>query len=132
MTELKDLFQKADWKTEKHIPVIEAPITVKKQEIMAVKITVGKEIAHPNTTEHHIRWIELYFHPAGEKFPYQLGRFEFNAHGESAQGPNTSSVFVYPQTLCSFKTEKSGVIIASSYCNIHGLWTSSSELKVEV
>lgn len=30
MPELKDLFQSADWKKEKHAPVIETPETVKK------------------------------------------------------------------------------------------------------
>ena len=29
----------------------------KADEMFAVKVSLGKEIAHPNTTEHHIRWI---------------------------------------------------------------------------
>lgn len=131
MAELKDLFQAADWKKEKHVPVIEAADKVKKGESITVNISVGKEIPHPNATEHHIRWIEVYFLPAGEKFPYQVARFEFVAHGESAQGPNTSTVFTQPQVAFSFKTEKSGTIFASSYCNIHGLWQSNKELVIE-
>lgn len=131
MSGMNNLFQAADWKTEKHVPAIEAPLTAKKQELIKLAVSVGKEIPHPNTTEHHIRWIEVYFHPKGEKFPYQLGRFEFSAHGESAQGPNTSTVFTHPAVVCSFKTEKAGTIITSSYCNIHGLWESSQELAVE-
>lgn len=87
MSELKELFQSADWKAEKHVPVIEAPGKVKKGEFFKLTVTVGKEIAHPNKTEHHIRWIEVYFYPKGEKFPYQIGKAEFNAHGESVQGP---------------------------------------------
>jgi len=131
MAQLKELFQDADWKAEKHVPVIEAPGKCKKQEAVSITVSVGKGIPHPNTTEHHIRWIEVYFHPNGEKFPYQIGRFEFNSHGESAQGPNTSTVYAQPAVVCSFKTEKSGTILASSYCNIHGLWESSQELSVE-
>ena len=131
MESLKELFQQADWKTEKHIPVIEAQGSVKKQELIKITLTVGKEIAHPNTTEHHIRWIAVFFHPKGEKFPYQIGRFEFTAHGESVQAPNTSTVYTHPAVTCSFKTEKSGTILASSYCNIHGLWENSKELTVE-
>lgn len=130
MTELKDLFQTADWKKEKHVPVIEAADKLKKGEELRVSLSVGKEIPHPNTTEHHIRWIEVYFLPAGEKFPYQIARFDFTAHGESTQGPNTSTVFTQPQTAFSFKTEKSGTILASSYCNIHGLWQVSKEIEV--
>lgn len=44
-----------------------------------------KEVAHPNTTEHHIRWIALYYHGEGEKFPFQLRRFESTAHGEHSK-----------------------------------------------
>ena len=131
MGKLNDLFQEADWKAEKHVPVIEATAKIKKQEAVNVAVSVGNSIPHPNTTEHHIRWIEVYFHPNGEKFPYQIGRFEFNAHGESAQGPNMSTVYAQPAIVCSFKTEKSGTILASSYCNIHGLWENSQELSVE-
>jgi superoxide reductase len=130
MVDMKDLFQSADWKTEKHVPVIEAPEEIKKGELIKISATVGKEIAHPNTTEHHIRWIEVYFQADGEKFPYQVGRFEFTAHGESTQGPNTSTVFTHPQVVCSLKTDKSGTIFASSYCNIHGLWQSSKRIEV--
>lgn len=130
MAEFKDLFQSADWKKEKHVPVIEVPFKVKSRELFNVTVSVGKEIAHPNTTEHHIRWIEVYFAPDGEKFPYQIGKFEFASHGESAQGPNTSTVFTNPAITCSIKTDKPGVIFASSYCNIHGLWQNS--LKIDI
>jgi superoxide reductase len=131
MSEVKDLFQAADWTKEKHVPVIEAPAEVKRGELFQVKLSVGKEIPHPNTTEHHIRWIEVYFLADGEKFPYQLGRFEFNAHGESSQGPNTSTIFTHPQVTASFKTDKAGTILASSYCNIHGLWQNNQKLEVK-
>jgi superoxide reductase len=130
MASIKDLFQTADWKTEKHVPVIEAPDTVKKGEVCKIAVSVGKEIAHPNTTEHHIRWIEVYFHPEGERFPYQIGKFEFTAHGESTQGPNTSTVYTQPVVTAVFKTEKAGTVYAASYCNIHGVWEGAKELHV--
>jgi len=129
--ELKELLQTADWTKEKHVPAIEIKVAPKKGEIVKVKITVGKEIPHPNTTEHHIRWINVYFLPDGEKFPIDLGKFEFNSHGESGQGPNMSTVFTLPEAKVFFKTEKSGTIISSSYCNIHGLWTSTLKLDLE-
>lgn len=131
MADLKDLLQVADWKSEKHIPVIEAPQTVKKGELLPVAVSVGKEIAHPNKTEHHIRWIAVYFHPAGEKFPYQIAKIDFTAHGESTQGPDTSTIYTHHQVAVSFKTDKAGTIHAASYCNIHGLWQSSKDVKVE-
>lgn len=71
MKRFEELFQTADWKTEKHVPVIECPEQVNASEFFPVKVTLGKEITHPNTTEHHIRWISVYFHPEGEKFPYR-------------------------------------------------------------
>jgi superoxide reductase len=130
MASMKDLFQSADWKKEKHVPVIEALESVKKGQALTITVAVGKEIPHPNTTEHHIRWIELFFLPEGEKFPYQVGRFEFSAHGESTQGINTSTVYAQPVVTCSLKTEKSGTIFASSYCNIHGIWESFKEVRI--
>ncbi len=131
MADIKDLFQSADWKAEKHVPVIEVPLTVKKGEFFKVTVTVGKEIAHPNKTEHHIRWISVYFHPDGEKFPYQIAKAEFGAHGESVQGPDTSTVYTHPEVVINFKTDKPGTIYASSYCNIHGLWQDAARLNVK-
>ncbi len=130
MAGFKDLFQSADWKQEKHIPVIDAPKKVKKGEFFQVKVSIGKEIAHPNKTEHHISWIDVYFHPEGEKFPYQIGKAEFMAHGASTQGPDTSTVYTHHEVIFSFKTDKPGTILASSLCNIHGLWQNSQPLEV--
>jgi superoxide reductase len=131
MKKLGELIQEADWKTEKHVPVIECPDTVKANEMFEVKVTIGKEIAHPNTTEHHISWISIFFHPEGEKFPVQIGRYEFSAHGASPQGPNTSSIYTHHSVAAWLKTGKSGIIFAVSMCNIHGLWQSSKEIKLQ-
>lgn len=126
--ETRDLFQTDDWKKEKHVPVIDVAAEAKKGGWVAVTVTVGKEIAHPNTTAHHIRWIEIYFQPDGEKFPCQIGRFDLTAHGESAQGPDTSTVYTHAEGACRMKTDKPGTLIAASYCNIHGLWKSAVRL----
>jgi superoxide reductase len=129
MKEFKDIVQSADWKQEKHVPLIEAPDTARKGQMIKVDVTTGKEIAHPNKTEHHIKWIELYFHPEGEQFPYQIARTEFCAHGASGAGADTSSVYTHHQMSVSFKTDKSGTIYALSYCNIHGLWQNAKEIQ---
>lgn len=130
MAELKELFQSADWKTEKHVPVIDASDALKKGEFSRVTVTVGKEIAHPNKAEHHISWVAIYFKPEGEKFPYEIAKAEFNAHGSSTQGPDTSTVYTHPEVIVNFKTDKPGTIYASSYCNIHGLWQNSKEISL--
>lgn len=131
MKKIGELVQEADWKTEKHVPVIECPEVIKADELFEVKVSIGKEIAHPNTTEHHIEWISLFFHPAGEKFPYHIGHYEFTAHGASVQGPNTSSIYTHHGVTTWFKTSKPGTILALSSCNIHGLWQSSKEIKIK-
>ena len=53
MADLKDLFQSADWKAEKHVPVIE-------KTDKSVKIKIGLE-PHPMTASHYIEWIEIIF-----------------------------------------------------------------------
>jgi len=131
MSSIKELVQSADWKSEKHVPVIDVADKAQKAEAVKITVTVGKEIAHPNTTEHHISSIEIYFLPRGEKFPVSIGRFEISAHGTSAKGPNTSTIYTQPEVTLNLKTEKSGTIYATSLCNIHGLWESSKELTVE-
>ena len=130
MMGLKELFQSADWKAEKHVPVIGILDKPKKGEHFRINVSVGKEIAHPNKTEHHIKWIEVYFHPEGEKFPYQISRTEFSAHGASVTGPDTSTVYTHPEVTIRFKSDKPGIIYAWSYCNIHGLWENGEELKL--
>ena len=131
MKKIGELIQEADWKMEKHVPVIECADAVKADELFEVKLTVGKEVAHPNTTEHHISWIALFYLPEGEKFPYQIVRCEFGTHGASVQGPNTSEVYTNHAFTCMMKTGKAGTLIAVSMCNIHGLWQSSKDLKLE-
>ena len=126
-----EVIQTADWKTEKHVPVIVAPGSVKAGEKFAVELSVGKEIAHPNTTEHHIRSIRLYFKPAGGKFAIEVGSFEFGAHAESIEGPNKGPIMTEPTAHAVLKLTGTGTLLAVAYCNIHGLWESSQDIKVE-
>jgi len=130
VAKLDDMFQSADWKQEKHIPFIDAPESVDRGQMFRVTATLGKEIAHPNTTEHHIDWIEMYFLPDGEKFPYEIGKCNFGAHGSSVQGPNTSTVYTHHEASFIFKTDKPGSLMASAYCNIHGLWRYEKKLEI--
>ena len=130
MKEFGELFQSADWKTEKHVPVIDCADQVKAGDLFIATVSVGKEVAHPNTTEHHIRWISMYFLSEGVKFAYEVGRFEFSAHGESTDGPNQGPVYTNHEVAISLKISKPGVLYATSLCNIHGLWQSAREITV--
>ena len=131
MAKIGELYQTADWKSEKHVPVIDCPDEVKSGEMFDVAVTLGKEVAHPNTTEHHIRWIQLFFKPEGDKFTYQVGNFEFTAHGESVEGADKGPVYTNHSVVTTMKTTKHGVLHATSLCNIHGLWEYAKEIKVK-
>lgn len=128
---LGDVIQSADWKAEKHVPVIDAPDSVKAGEKVTVEVCVGKEIEHPNTTEHHIRWIKIYFKSENSKFVTEVGTYQFDAHGESTEGPNKGSAYSEPWAKAVLKLNTAGTLIAVAYCNIHGLWESSRRITVE-
>jgi len=132
MSSLGDHLQKADWKAEKHVPVIELPESVKKGESVQVRLSVGAGIPHPHTTEHHIRYIKLFFKPEGEKYLLQLGSYLFEAHGESVAGANQGSAKAEPVVTAVVTLEKPGQLLALSYCNIHGLWENSLEVALDV
>jgi superoxide reductase len=124
-----ELYQTADWKTEKHVPVIECAEEITAGALFDVKVSIGKEISHPNKTDHHIRWIKLLFKPEGGKFPYEVGHFEFSAHGESVEGPDAGPVHANHSVTATMKTTRPGTLLATSYCNIHGLWENSRAIK---
>jgi len=130
MAKLGESIQTGDWKQEKHVPAIECPSEVKSDELFEVKVSLGKAVAHPNTTEHHIRWINVFFHPEGEKFTYQVAHFNFTAHGESAEGPNKGPVYTNHEASFSMKIGKPGAIHALALCNIHGLWESTKAISI--
>jgi superoxide reductase len=130
MAKISDFIKTDDFKNEKHVPVIELPAGAKANEEFEVRVSVGKEIAHPNTTEHFIQWIKLYFHPEGANFIYEIGKAEFNSHGATAKGPNTQNLHSNPSAIFNVKLDMPGTFVAESYCNVHGLWESSKELKL--
>lgn len=120
---LSQTIQSGDWKGEKHVPVILVPETMKKGEAFQVEVVVGEEIPHPNTLEHYIAWIKLYFVPTDGKFPIELGTFTFAAHGES-------ECFASPRASLEICLASEGKLYAESYCNIHGLWESEWEISL--
>lgn len=127
---LCEVVRSSDWKTEKHVPVIECPDAVVAGEAFDVSVVVGKEVPHPNSTEHHIRWVELHFRPRGSTISYELARCEFSAHGESARGANQGPAYAHPELRTRIQVKEQGTLIAVSYCNIHGLWESSKDIEV--
>lgn len=131
MEKLSGLIKTADWKSEKHVPVVECNDSIGKGESFKVKVTIGKGVSHPNTTGHHIRWIKLYYREEGGKFAVEIANVEFNAHGESAKGADQGGIYCESEAVVSISLEKSGMLYAVSYCNIHGLWESMREIIVK-
>ena len=125
-----DYIKSGDFATEKHVPVIEAADKVKAGEAFDVKLSVGKDIAHPNTVEHHIEWIKLCFVAEGTQLPYEVGELSFNVHGDGATA-NEGPVHAVSAGTLAVSLNKSGKLIAVSYCNIHGLWESEKAIVVE-
>jgi len=98
---------------EKHVPVIELVACPDCGEKI-VKVTVGKEVPHPNTIEHHIKWIALY----GVKDGGAVHITTFDL------GPT----YGVPIIVTHATLEGLSELIAVEYCNIHGLWERSLKL----
>jgi superoxide reductase len=98
---------------EKHVPVIELVDCPDCGE-RVVKVTVGKEVAHPNTIEHHIKWIMLY----GVKNGVAVHIASFDL------GPT----YGVPTVTAHANLADFSELIAVEYCNIHGLWESAYSL----
>ena len=100
---------------EKHVPHLEIDIGCKSGHDI-VRVVVGHEVEHPNTTEHHIAWVELYGLKKDSGPVINLGR-----------GVCTP---VYSNPNFRFqinKIEEFKSFYALAYCNIHGLWANSLE-----
>ena len=104
-------------KVETHTPKIEAPDKVKAGEEYEVKISVGP---HPNTVQHSIRYVKLYFREEGRAFnPIHLATIILEPE------------YAEPKISLKLKLKKSGTLYAVEYCNLHGLWEARKEIKVE-
>jgi len=105
---------------EKHTPNIKAPEKVKVSEEFEVMISIGEKVPHPNTIEHHIKWIEAFVEIEERAFnPVHIATFDF--------GPT----FAEPKVKLRMKLEKTANLTVLGYCNLHGIWESSIRIKVE-
>jgi superoxide reductase len=98
---------------EKHVPIIELVDCPECGE-RVVKVIVGKETPHPNTLEHHIKWIALFGVKNG--LAVHIATFDL--------GPT----YGVPTVVTHAKLEDFSELLAVEYCNIHGLWESSQTL----
>jgi len=98
---------------KKHYPTLEVPASVKAWEPFDVKITVGKELTHPNEGAHFLQWVELYYNDV------LISRVEL-----------TPAIYEMPVTM-RVKLGKSCTLKALVRCNLHGIWEGTTELTVE-
>ena len=125
---LSSLIKSADWKAEKHVPAITLLSPFKPGEPLEVEVSVGSGIPHPNTVEHHIAWIALYYVAEGSQLPVELARAEFSAHGPDIfTEPVLRTKIRIPPTRIS-NSNSFGTLHAVAYCNLHGLWESELDL----
>ena len=103
---------------EKHVPVIDAPSTVTAGKAFNVTVTVGKTVPHPNTVEHHIKWIQLYAKDEGSRYAVEVARIDL--------GPT----FASPRITVPVILQKNATLYAVGQCNIHGVWDYSKKVSV--
>lgn len=109
---LTELNKPKDWNNltvmdKKHVPIIDAPDSVKSGKPFEVQLKVGgfEGVEHPNMLSHFINWVELY---AGERY---IGKIEF--------APMVSNGY---KANLSMTIERSTTLRARAFCNLHGLW----------
>jgi len=102
---------------KKHVPVIEAPDSVKAGLPFDVTVHVGKLLKHPNEPEHHIEWIELY---KGYVF---LARADLAA--ATTEPKVTFTVALEPELAAD-----DGLLRAFEKCNMHGVWEAAKPVNV--
>jgi superoxide reductase len=89
--------QTAEAAGEKHVPFIE------RLENGTVKVSVGKETAHPMEAKHYIQWIEL-----------SADGMVLRKHLQPTDAPEA----VFAVT--------GGTLAARELCNVHGLWKNQA------
>lgn len=126
---MENLLKNEYWENEIHMPVIECADVMYAEQPMEVAVFVGKVLLHPNTIKHHIAWIKLYFKPSGDNTVYQIGNFEFSAHGECVDGANPCPIYTDHAVVTKLMLSRPGRLIAKSLCNVHGIWENSKDIK---
>jgi superoxide reductase len=100
-------FETADDFTKKHTPFIDA---VRDGDTVTVTVAVGHYVAHPNSADHYIEFIELLVGGA------PIARFDFSA------------VAIDPRVTVVLHLDPETVLTAIESCNLHGVW--AAELTV--
>ena len=116
--EIGDILKSAEIEgKEKHVPIIEIDRGRGREGVDIIRVIVGKDVPHPNTTEHHIGWIELYGTKKDRQVTF-LGKVDF------------TPVYTNPNARFQVNNIKEFKAFCSlAYCNIHGVWQNCIEVE---
>ena len=92
---------------KKHVPVIDAPTKIAKNEWFEVRVRVGYMTVHPSTPRHWIDEITILVDGV------EVARTDFKVGGISA-----------PEASFRIRLNKTSTIEAIENCNLHGRWIS--------
>jgi len=98
---------------KKHLPVITAPPTVKKDDCFEVTVEVGKLLQHPNEPAHYIDFIDLYAD-----------------HTYLARMDLTPQRTCPTMKICLSLDHIHEKLRAFAHCNIHGVWEGQAKIEV--
>ena len=124
MTESRSNLKTMERNTDSHTPVIECPDKVEAGKIFRIKLSLGNGTGHPDTTEHHICRVSLYYSDSDGKTVRQLAGVEYDSHS-----PERDALSRYETTIDA-KISESGVLHAMAYCNVHGLAEAIRQITV--
>lgn len=112
---IQNYLKTQDQGKEKHIPYIDIKECSSCAEL-SVTIQVGQEILHPSTVDHSIKTITLYGVTKDQNQLKQLTVFQL---GDD---------LTIPRVRTSIRKGLFSKLIATSYCNLHGLWENTCEI----
>jgi superoxide reductase len=124
MTKSPSHLKPAERKTQSHTPVIGCPDKVEADKIFQIKISLGDSLGHPDTNEHHVCRVSLYYSDSEGKTVRQIAGVEFQSHS-----PGKDALSRY-ETIIDAKIAESGVLHAMAYCNLHGLAEAIRQITV--
>ncbi len=104
-------------KMRTHMPIVECPDKVKKNEKFNIKIRIE---GHPSRVDHYISNVDIYFIEDDRQFnPVKIARIEL------------SPEYTFPEIVLTLSLKKSGHVRVVSYCTTHGLWEAGKRIVVE-
>ncbi len=103
---------------DKHTPVVLCNTQARRDEMLPVKVRIGLQAKHPNTSVHHFVYVQLW------DLETLVGQAELDT-ARLGETPLQIEVDFEVQPAVSMR------LTALAYCNKHGLWRSE-EVFVKV